>query len=372
MLLPGFARGHTFEQFSCEMVANETSWEAEFGIEAWAFYPQDTANSPKGEPGDPGVAGSEWMSTLGPFELQVLREDMEATLRECFFLTIDGKALPMEVGFPDFETDPPAFEENEKNNAEVRVVLKGDFPEGVTGPVELVWADDFDEPLAIDVVLASPRGDPSRKVLNVPARKDPVELFKVEAAQSLVESRESSLSGWIVAGFEHILPKGLDHILFVLGLFLLRPRARPLLSQSLAFTVAHSITLAMVVLGVFSVSPRFVESMIALSIAYVGIENLWVKELKPWRVVFVFGLGLLHGMGFASVMQDLDLPSDSLIEPLIGFNLGVELGQITVLALAFAATFWFFKRKGFELFRKSASAAIAVTGLYWTFERALG
>ncbi|MDA7931709.1 HupE/UreJ family protein, partial [Akkermansiaceae bacterium] len=80
-------------------------------------------------------------------------------------------------------------------------------------------------------------------------------------------------------------------------------------------------------------------------------------------------LGLLHGMGFASVMQELDLPSGSLLKPLIGFNIGVELGQITVLLAAFALTFWALQTKGFELFRKGASLVIAVIGFYWVVER---
>ena len=112
---------------------------------------------------------------------------------------------------------------------------------------------------------------------------------------------------------------------------------------------------------------------IAASIAYVGIENLFLKELKPWRLILVFALGLLHGMGFAGVMQELPVPTDQIIEPLLGFNLGVELGQIAVLALAFAATFWAIgKEQSFAPLRKTGSALIAIAGIYWTVERLLG
>lgn len=180
---------------------------------------------------------------------------------------------------------------------------------------------------------------------------------------------EASLWSWVKSGFEHILPKGLDHILFILGLFLLVPKMKSLLSQTVAFTIAHSITLALVVLGTITVPGRFVEAAIALSIAYVGLENLWVKELKPRRVVFVFALGLLHGMGFASVMQELELPTGSLLKPLIGFNVGVELGQVAILGGAFLLTFWPVKKAGFEVFRKFASLGIAGVGIWWTVER---
>ena len=106
-------------------------------------------------------------------------------------------------------------------------------------------------------------------------------------------------------GFTHIVPKGLDHILFVIGLFLLSTKVKPLLLQVSAFTVAHTITLGLTIYGVFSLSPAIVEPLIALSIAYVAVENLVTTELKPWRVALVFAFGLLHGMGFAGVLAGL-------------------------------------------------------------------
>jgi hydrogenase/urease accessory protein HupE len=112
-----------------------------------------------------------------------------------------------------------------------------------------------------------------------------------------------------------------------------------------------------------------VEPMIALSIAYVGIENLWTNKLHSWRVILVFALGLLHGMGFASVMQELDIPQGSVLKPLVGFNLGVEAGQVTVLAGAFLLTFWMLGKDGFKKVRMVASAMIGLMGLYWTYER---
>ena len=113
---------------------------------------------------------------------------------------------------------------------------------------------------------------------------------------------------YLTLGFTHIVPHGLDHMLFVLGIYLLSRRARSVLCQVSAFTVAHSITLGLSMYGVVSVSPRIVEPMIAISIAYVAIENLFLSELKSWRVVLVFAFGLLHGMGFAGALKDLGLP----------------------------------------------------------------
>ncbi|MBT3205272.1 MAG: HupE/UreJ family protein [Gammaproteobacteria bacterium] len=172
-------------------------------------------------------------------------------------------------------------------------------------------------------------------------------------------------------GFIHILPKGLDHILFVLGLFLLSRNFRPLLWQVTAFTMAHTITLALSIYGLISVSSLIVEPLIALSIAYVGIENLLTRELKPWRVIIVFIFGLLHGMGFAGVLTELGLPESQFVNALLSFNVGVELGQLSVILLAFLAVFWLRKNQG--LYRKlvviPGSLGISLMGLYWTVER---
>src|SRR5262249_32936912 len=128
---------------------------------------------------------------------------------------------------------------------------------------------------------------------------------------------------YLALGFTHIVPKGLDHMLFVLGIFLLGRRLRQILGQVSAFTIAHSITLALSVYGVVSVSPRVVEPLIAVSIAYVAIENIFMSELKPWRVALVFGFGLLHGMGFAGALKELGLPRSEFVTALVTFNLGV-------------------------------------------------
>ena len=117
-------------------------------------------------------------------------------------------------------------------------------------------------------------------------------------------------------GYTHILPKGLDHILFVLGIFLLSPRLKTMLLQVTAFTIAHSITLGLSIYGIVSLPPRIVEPLIALSIAYVAIENLVTRELKPWRLALVFMFGLLHGLGFAGVLRELGLPREEFLTAL--------------------------------------------------------
>lgn len=143
---------------------------------------------------------------------------------------------------------------------------------------------------------------------------------------------------FIPVGVEHIIPLGLDHILFVLGLFFLSVKMRPLLMQVTAFTLAHTVTLALATLGYVNIPEEYmwiVESIIALSIVYVAVENIFTEGLNPWRPAIIFGFGLLHGLGFASVLSAYGLPDNAVVPALIGFNIGVELGQLAVIAVAF-------------------------------------
>jgi phospholipase/carboxylesterase len=185
--------------------------------------------------------------------------------------------------------------------------------------------------------------------------------------------RAEVIARYVVLGFEHILPRGLDHMLFVLGLFLLSPRLRPLLWQITAFTVAHSVTLVLSMSGVVALPSRAVESLIALSIAYVALENVATSELKPWRPLLVFGFGLLHGLGFAGVLRELGLPEGEFVSALVAFNVGVELGQLAVVGLALAAVGWMQRRPWYRRFVViPLSLLIAAVGLYWSVQRLSG
>lgn len=181
------------------------------------------------------------------------------------------------------------------------------------------------------------------------------------------------LIDYIPVGYTHILPKGADHILFVLGLFFLSPRLRPLLWQVSAFTLAHTITLALGARGVIQISPALVEPLIAASITVVALENIFVRRLHPWRPLLVFGFGLLHGLGFAGVLGEFGLPQGQFLAALIGFNLGVELGQLTVILVAFVTVgLWFGHRRWYRgRIAIPASLVIAGIGAWWVLERTL-
>lgn len=146
---------------------------------------------------------------------------------------------------------------------------------------------------------------------------------------------------WVAVGFQHIIPRGLDHILFILGLFLVCKGWRSLLVQVTGFTLAHSLTLGLSTYGLISVPGSLVEPLIALSIVYVALDNLLGPKLVRWRFVVVCLFGLLHGLGFASVLNDIGLPGDQFLLSLALFNLGVELGQLAVLLGAFLTVVWF-------------------------------
>jgi hydrogenase/urease accessory protein HupE len=189
---------------------------------------------------------------------------------------------------------------------------------------------------------------------------------------SAAASPESS-SAWAFfkMGIEHILT-GYDHLVFLFGLVLLRARLKELLAVVTAFTIAHSITLAIAVLGIFTPSPRFVEPAIALSIAYVGIENFYVKDAsKRWRITFPFGL--IHGFGFAGALQQINLPRAEIPVALVTFNLGVEAGQLFAMSIILPMVILIRQKDWFEPRGvRVLSGAVALAGGIWFVMRVAG
>ena len=176
---------------------------------------------------------------------------------------------------------------------------------------------------------------------------------------------------YLQLGFKHIIPLGFDHILFVLSLFLLSPKLKPVLWQATAFTVAHSITLGLAMFKVITPSPAIIEPIIALSIMYVALENIYSPTLKKSRIGIVFFFGLVHGMGFANALGSLGLPQNSYLTSLIMFIVGVELGQLAVILSAFVLFGKWFGNKPY--YHKAIviplSVLITIMAGYWTVER---
>jgi len=174
-------------------------------------------------------------------------------------------------------------------------------------------------------------------------------------------------------GFEHIIPKGWDHIVFVLGLFFFSTKLRPLVWQISAFTVAHTFTLALGSIGYIKIVPEIVEPLIALSIVFIAVENIFFDRLSKWRPIVIFIFGLLHGLGFASVLGEFGLPDGFFITALLGFNLGVEIGQLTVVLLTFITLgYWFNKKDYYQIsIANPISIIIGLVGAYWFIERVI-
>ncbi len=175
-------------------------------------------------------------------------------------------------------------------------------------------------------------------------------------------SRTDAAALYLVLGYQHILPLGFDHILFVLSLFLLSPKLKPVLLQATAFTIAHSVTLALAMYQVIVVPGKIIEPLIALSIMYVALENILSPRLKTSRIGIVFLFGLVHGLGFAGALGSLGLPENAYLLSLVMFNVGVELGQLTVILLAyFLLAKWFSHKPGYRKYVVvPLSAAIAL------------
>ncbi len=172
-------------------------------------------------------------------------------------------------------------------------------------------------------------------------------------------------------GVSHIVPLGFDHILFVISLCLLNTKIKTILWQATAFTVAHTITLALSMKGLIKLPADIVEPLIALSIMFVAVENILLSELKAWRIAIVFMFGLVHGMGFASALNEIGLPRNKFFTSIFSFNVGVEIGQVSVITLVFLLIIlpfgnkpWYKQRVVYPL-----SGIIALIAGYWTIQR---
>ncbi len=176
---------------------------------------------------------------------------------------------------------------------------------------------------------------------------------------------------YLILGFTHILPFGLDHILFVLGLFFFNPQFKPVLKQVTIFTLAHTLTLALSVYKIINLPSSIVEPLIALSIVFVAIENIFIDKLRNSRLLLVFLFGLIHGMGFASALAETGLPQNRFFSALLLFNIGVELGQITVILIAwFVLVKWVSKKTYYRKYILTPiSILIGIIALYWMFTR---
>ena len=299
----------------------------------------------------------------GQFEAAV--EGARSAIRHDIQVFFDAVPTPFEVSFPHHGT-PAATDADPPTVLGTVARLIGSVPAEAQQVV--LQAPTRYKTVSLQIITPT-QAEPYSTVL------DPGQAsvdFPLTGGATAVP-RQGVFSAYLGLGFTHIVPKGLDHILFVLGLFLLSAGWRPLFYQVTAFTVAHSVTLALSMQGIVALPERLVETLIALSICWVAIENISTSKLKPWRVAVVFAFGLLHGLGFAGVLSELGMPEGRFLTALLSFNLGVELGQLSVVAVAFVLLGRFERLVGYRRYVViPCSVVIAATGGWWAITRALG
>ena len=261
------------------------------------------------------------LRNLPPEELAAAFRDDWSEMQERLQLRVDGEAVPLEL--QDVSVPPvgnPALPRVSTFTATADL-MPGD------APVTVAW----NASLGAVAIRQLGQGNEGYTAYLISGG----ETNPIPRTGASTQSFGAAFVSYIPVGFEHIVPLGLDHILFVLGLFFLSAQLRPLLWQVTAFTLAHTVTLALAALGIVQVPAAVVEPLIAASIVYVGVENVLARGLSPWRPVVIVLFGLLHGLGFASVLSEYGLGAQNFVAKLIGFNIGVEIGQLAVIAAAF-------------------------------------
>lgn len=176
---------------------------------------------------------------------------------------------------------------------------------------------------------------------------------------------------YMLIGFQHIIPLGFDHILFITCVFFLNPSLKKVVIQASMFTLAHSITLGLAMYGIIKPPANIIEPLIAFSIVFLAIENILSDKVKPWRLVMVFLFGMVHGMGFAGALSGMGMPQYAFATALISFNVGVEIGQLTIILLLYFLVSRPFSQT--PKYRKRivipVSVVIALVAAFWTVER---
>ena len=345
------ASGHVVTQISAEWISDEP-WEIEVLFDAGYAVPEW-----RGDAQSPAPA-REWLAALGEAGWAPLRHEAERYLRECMQVRSAGRAQEWQVRFIDFEKTPPDFPTLLNDGAYFRMRIIG--REALESGAEIRWNE----------------GSRPTFVMKLPGRESGyVSLAAGQTAPLPVTGiATQGRAPWLESfrqGFLHVLPLGLDHMLFVMGLFFYQRAWRPLLTQSLAFTLAHTVTLGLAAAGMVKISGGWVEPAIALSLIVVALENLRSAKSgsAPMRLGIVFGFGLIHGFGFAGALSSWIAPGEGFLAALLAANLGVEIAQAALLAAAWGMTVGWHNRPIYQRVRFCSCVVIAGFGAYWGLVR---
>lgn len=348
--LANVARAHVVSQIFGEWKVAPT-WEIEVLFDAGYAVPEWRADAQVGAP------TREWLVALGKDGWEPLRREAERYLRESLQLSSGGQISEWTVAFPDFTKSPPDFPEL--------------LNEGAYFRMRIVGTHSFKK----DVAISWAGGKRPSLILQMPGKN--AGFLTIKPGQELplpVPGQQLGRPSWVETfrqGFLHVLPSGPDHLLFVMGLFFYQRKWRPLLWQSLAFTLAHTVTLGLAAAGVVKVSGAWVEPLIALSIVVIALENLLPVKTAGYRarLGLVFGFGLIHGLGFAGALAAWLKPGEGFLTALMSANLGVEAAQVTLLGAAWCLTSGWNRHKAYQRAHWICCVGIAATGAFWFLER---
>ena len=320
--------GHVVSQLFVEVKKLEEQWALEVQFDAGYAKVEWRKDLDNPQP------IREWLVSLSTAEQLELHEEAQAYLEE--ILRIEEEVT---FRFPDLESTPPDFPVLRNGGAYFRVEV-------------LIGEPYFEVDLLSEAVPTFVFHRAGKYDSLAPGGK--VSFGEVMAGGVSLERHALS------EGFLHVFPQGLDHTLFILAIFFYARRWRPLRWQSLAFTVAHTITLGLTVSGVITPPSQWVEPLIALSIGALAVENFFAREkVGMTRLGLVFFFGLIHGMGFAGALAGT-FGGDDFYSRLLLTNLGVELAQISILAVAWVLTIRLSPRM-----EQLANLTLIVVSLIW-------
>ncbi|NJM36555.1 MAG: HupE/UreJ family protein [Akkermansiaceae bacterium] len=340
------AQAHVVSQIAGELKKSET-WEIEVLLDVGLAIPETRDNPTAPAP------QRKWLVNLGENSWAPLRKEAELYLRENLHVKSAGESASWKAEFIDFAKSPPDFPELLTDGAYFRIKLKGEKSLG-TG-AQIFW----NQQALPSFVLVLP-GKATEYLVITPGESKPLPTKN----QPFIANGRPSWIEALKQGFLHVLPKGLDHILFIMGLFFYQRSWRSLLSQSLTFTFAHTVTLGLAAGGIIKISGNWIEPFIALSLIVVALENLRAvkKPHQPVRLLIVFGFGLLHGLGFAGALSVWLQPGAGLLTSLLSANIGVEIGQAAILIMAWILTIGWNETMYYRKFRAFGCITIAIIG----------
>lgn len=346
-------QAHVVQQLFVDFETQEETWTATIRFDAGIALPEMRADKEALQP------KREWLLDQSASHHKQLRTEAEKYIRECIHFSSEGNTLDYHISFPEWDTDPPTFRSpfTDLGFAYFDMKLSGKLPEHSLH----VRVSTGEHP---DFVFS----DGHHFTVVEPEQSQTIWLNSLSAPSDTI-----SFWNFLHYGYRHVLPKGWDHVLFIAALCCLSFRWRPLLAQSLIFTIGHTITMALSITSTLPIlspsSIQWVEICIAATIVYVALENVFSAKIRPHRLLTIFIFGLIHGLGFAAVLGNTIRSSEHIALPLVAANLGVELGQITVIGIMLIALIWFHQKPYFRKILQSISTLIALTGIYWVIER---